>query len=153
MDCPNLQSKNGFCHCSVIDEFNEKPIHCPTSKHSPCHSCKLHWTTPPTKDSLNIVLIEEIKKPKQPEPSLVQKVVNYTEALIDHTLFGQEVPEHIVQERTEICKACPNYNVEQTKCNLCGCSLAGDAAYQNKLRMSNQICPDTPPRWGAYSPS
>ena len=149
--CTNLEFRDGFCHCKIVDEFTNKPIHCETSKHSPCHECKKLWTTPPTKENMNIVLIEEIKKADYPEPpSLIRQAVNYVEAVVDQALFGVEVPEHILQERERICQSCPNY--EDKHCKLCGCSLAG-GVYQNKLKMSNQKCPDNPPRWDVYSPA
>jgi len=50
------------------------------------------------------------------------------------------VDDAIAEERLNICKACPNYQVTKT-CSICHCFMPG------KVKLSNASCPDSPPRW------
>lgn len=57
----------------------------------------------------------------------------------------QFASEKLIQERFEICKACPFFT--GSKCEKCGCGTNGNDSLLNKLAHKSQQCPDKPPRW------
>jgi len=52
------------------------------------------------------------------------------------------VPGAVYQERLAICRQCPEYDRERSRCRQCGCTTA-------KLTLAAERCPLEPPRWGA----
>lgn len=69
-------------------------------------------------------------------------------ATTGEALVGQDV----IDARLAICRECPNFVAAKTSCKLCGCSCSAAKTLVNKLAHASSVCPDKPPRWGAYIP-
>jgi len=57
------------------------------------------------------------------------------------------LPREKVEERLQICLACPHFSANAKKCRKCGCGVRGAQSIFNKLAMPTESCPDDPPRW------
>ena len=79
----------------------------------------------------------------KPGPSIVEKALNYTKAVIQHVATGSNTrTDEEVAERLAICQSCDKYNQEAQSCTICGCKCnANKSAFTNKLRMQSQVCP------------
>lgn len=82
-------------------------------------------------------------------PPVVIRGLNFTAALFRHAVngFRTRTPDEI-EERLEICKACP-YRVDingVVNCSKCGCQCVGNNdIFLNKLAWTSEVCPDG--RW------
>lgn len=57
----------------------------------------------------------------------------------------------MIDQRLAICEACPQYDAERHRCQLCGCcSGPSQKKWLNKVALATEECPDRPPRWGRY---
>lgn len=75
-----------------------------------------------------------------PEPSLLNRVVNFTGAVFNHVVTGmKEVDQQVYEQRVTTCKACAKYDSETKKCKMCGCYLGGGIL--DKARWKEQKCP------------
>lgn len=69
-------------------------------------------------------------------PTLTQKIVNVTKAVVKHVANGMvNVSDNIKEERMSICKSCPFFNSANTTCNQCGCYL------EEKTKWASEKCP------------
>lgn len=75
------------------------------------------------------------------------KVKNFFRSLIFH--IGAGLPkstQQLINERYEICKTCPNLQINQTDqsttCGICGCYLSTKKQFFNKLAWRDQQCPE-----------
>ena len=86
----------------------------------------------------------------QQPPNIITQAKNFTSAMTKWaTMDGLSVaPDHIIQQRKEICDACPHWNASgfagAGQCYICGCSGL-------KLYIPSSKCPLTPPKWDAFS--
>ena len=84
----------------------------------------------------------EIEAGNIKEPGLLEKAVNFTDAISNHILDGlSDVTEEEFDRRISICKSCPLFNPNAESCIICGCSMT------LKARWRTGNCPDNPPRW------
>lgn len=75
-------------------------------------------------------------------PSLLTQAGNAAKAVVRFVASGGEtVDRSEFDRRRSICEACPNMDKAQSRCRLCGCSLAV------KPWSKAERCPDDPPRW------
>lgn len=72
-------------------------------------------------------------------PSLFQQAKNLTKAVVGHMKNGFEMTTDEERERRlSICRACPHFDAEQTRCRKCGCFLT----YSGKLALASEKCPE-----------
>lgn len=82
-------------------------------------------------------------------PSVFVRGINFTAALFRHAVngFRTRTPAEI-EERLEICQACP-YRIDSNgvvNCSKCGCMCDGNNdIFLNKLAWTSETCPDG--RW------
>jgi hypothetical protein len=93
---------------------------------------------------------EHAAKIKATPPSLSRKAATLGKALLKWSSSGfAPTPPDALAERTEICKACPEWDAkafnETGRCKKCGCSTWA------KLRMASEKCPID--KWGPVTPS
>jgi len=70
------------------------------------------------------------------EPSFITKVVNFSEAIIEHTKAGlPKRSEEEINNIMKICESCELYNLESQSCLKCGCKL------KTKISWAEQKCP------------
>jgi len=89
---------------------------------------------------------EEIKYPSLFEQG--KNLAKYSWDLIKHIHQNQIeyliVPDHILEERMEICKGCDKFDALQKRCSECGCYIPA------KARVSVDGCPLN--KWTMMSP-
>ena len=74
------------------------------------------------------------------------RVGRFAGALARHFAKGRpKCTQQQIDDRLEICKACPHLRVDH--CSLCGCRCKGNQEFLNKLAWADQECPDG--RWSA----
>lgn len=81
---------------------------------------------------------------------------NYVKAIARWKAAGSPVrPQEEIDRIYAICEACPHFsNEKRPHCKLCGCSLSKlPDGLRNKVAMSTESCPDSPPRWTASMPA
>jgi hypothetical protein len=75
-------------------------------------------------------------------PGLVEKVSNFTEAVIQHFLAGfPKTSDEEYNRRLSICSTCEFKNLDSWVCSKCGCPM------DEKARWAEQQCPAEPPKW------
>lgn len=81
---------------------------------------------------------------KVQEPTLPEKIVHYTAAVVQHYTMGAKVREDSeVESILAICQSCPYYNADNQTCRKCGCRCnSGRNPLTNKIRMESQHCPE-----------
>lgn len=58
------------------------------------------------------------------EPSIIKKVQNLSESIIEHMLDGMKSSKQTEQERRlEICNGCEFFSKENSRCGKCGCNM------------------------------
>lgn len=56
------------------------------------------------------------------------------------------VPREEFERRMSICRACPEWDADRSRCRRCGCT-------QGKQHLAREQCPLDAPRWGRWTPS
>lgn len=74
-------------------------------------------------------------------PSLIQKVINFAGAVLNHVISGKRADPKQIEARIEICNKC-EYQKPEGICSICSCVL------RLKTAMAEQSCPLKPPKWG-----
>jgi hypothetical protein len=78
------------------------------------------------------------------------QVYSYLEAKTWWTLKGCPVPNpEQLEQRRQICFACPKHDHERDGCKECGCGTLDGGSLAEKRGMATESCPDHPPRWVA----
>ena len=101
----------------------------------------------------------ELQRPTKKEApsgtrqSVFQLAWHYLVAQLRERLVAKAgpLPQRVIDQRLEICKACPHYDAQRHRCKLCGCcSGPSQKKWLNKLALATEECPDRPPRWEKY---
>jgi hypothetical protein len=71
-----------------------------------------------------------------PEPNIIKKVINLSNAIISHINNGSKIcSQDLVEKRINICLSCDKYNPNKDSCSECGCYLSV------KTSWAEQKCP------------
>lgn len=85
-------------------------------------------------------------------PGFLQKAANLFRDSIRHVGDkARKVPQEVYEQRLAVCRECSLYVDNHCQHPRCGCQMASESRMTGALWWASKQCPDSPPRWLAWT--